>query len=104
MGLNTELQGQLLGYQRNEITEYHIYRRLASAQKSPENRDVLEKIAQDQLGHYQLWKEHTQRDVQPRQSSIITFQSPRTPPSNAGSWKWRLSAWEWRGSALSWAT
>jgi len=65
MGLNTELQGQLLGYQRNEITEYHIYRRLASAQKSPENREVLEKIAQDELGHYQLWKEHTQRDVQP---------------------------------------
>ncbi len=65
MNLNNELKRRLIQFERNEITEYFIYRRLASAQKSPENREVLEKIAQDELGHYQLWKEHTQRDVQP---------------------------------------
>jgi len=65
MEINHELREQLTRFQRTEITEYHINRRLASAQKSPENREVLEKIAQDELGQYQLWKEHTRRDVQP---------------------------------------
>jgi hypothetical protein len=32
---------QLLIHQRNEITEHHIYRRLARLQKSPENRRIL---------------------------------------------------------------
>jgi len=65
MNLNNELKRRLIQFERNEITEYFIYRRLASAQKSPENREVLENIAKDELQHYQLWKEHTQRDVQP---------------------------------------
>jgi len=34
------------GFHLNKIPEYHIYQRLACAQKSPENREVLEKIAQ----------------------------------------------------------
>ncbi|OGO32820.1 MAG: rubrerythrin family protein [Chloroflexi bacterium RBG_16_54_18] len=65
MELNRELRKQLTGFQRNEITEYHIYLRLANAQKSTENRAVLEKIAQDELTHYQLWKAYTHQEVQP---------------------------------------
>jgi hypothetical protein len=54
--LSADMKKQLLGYQRSEITEHHIYRRLARIQKSPENRKILERIAEDEKRHYNLWK------------------------------------------------
>jgi len=38
MPVDAELRQLLLVFQANEITEYHIYRRLANSIKSPENR------------------------------------------------------------------
>ena len=52
-------------FQRNEITESHIYRRLARIERSPENRKVLERISDDELRHYEHWKTHTGTDVAP---------------------------------------
>jgi VIT1/CCC1 family predicted Fe2+/Mn2+ transporter len=54
-----------LAYQRNEITEHEIYKRLAGAVKSPENARVLRNIAADELRHYREWRRHTGRDVRP---------------------------------------
>src|SRR5512146_2499288 len=56
---------QLQTYQQTEITEHHIYKRLADTIKSKENREVLEKIATDELYHYQEWKKYTQLDIKP---------------------------------------
>ncbi len=55
----------LLSFQRNEITEHRIYRRLAGAVKDPRNAEVLRAIAEDELRHYGFWKGHTGRDVGP---------------------------------------
>lgn len=65
MEIGEELRTRLLAYQRNELTEYHIYRRLAEAVQAPENRKVLQAIAADELRHSQDWKKHTAQDVQP---------------------------------------
>jgi vacuolar iron transporter family protein len=46
--IDAELRQLLLVFQSNEITEYHIYKRLAKSIKSPENRAILEKIAEDE--------------------------------------------------------
>jgi len=51
--------------QQGEITEHHIYKKIASAQKDPHNREVLERIAQQELGHYAIWKGYTKQDVAP---------------------------------------
>lgn len=61
----TEECHRLLDYQKAEITEHHIYTRLARTIKSPENRAVLERIADDELRHYHRWREYTGRDVKP---------------------------------------
>jgi hypothetical protein len=42
MDISKELREQLLVYQRNEITEHHVYKRLAGTIRSPENKRVLE--------------------------------------------------------------
>lgn len=64
---------QLLIFQRNEITEYHIYTRLARIVKGQKNREILENIARDELRHYHMWKEHTGRDVQPRKRTLLKY-------------------------------
>jgi VIT1/CCC1 family predicted Fe2+/Mn2+ transporter len=65
MDISAELQTQLLTYQKNEITEHHIYERLAKTIKSPENKRILERIADDELRHYRVWRNYTQQDVSP---------------------------------------
>ena len=58
-----ETKKQLLAHQRDEITEHHIYHRLARMQKSEENRRILEGIAEDEKRHYEQWKQYTGEDA-----------------------------------------
>ncbi len=55
----------LLQYQRDEITEYHVYHRLAARQRSAENRRVLEQIAEDERRHAVRWQSYTGEEVAP---------------------------------------
>lgn len=70
MKLSPELHSQLLKYQANEITEYHIYQRLARVVKDEENAQVLNRIALDEKRHYEKWKTLTQTEVRPNQSRV----------------------------------
>jgi VIT1/CCC1 family predicted Fe2+/Mn2+ transporter len=56
---------KILDAQRNEITEHFIYKKLAASVKEKNNRDILNKIAEDELKHYQIWKKFTKKDVKP---------------------------------------
>lgn len=71
--LSAQTRNQLLGYQRNEITEHHIYLRLALLQRSEENRRVLERIASDEKRHYEQWKSYTKEDIQPDWATVRKF-------------------------------
>jgi VIT1/CCC1 family predicted Fe2+/Mn2+ transporter len=51
--------------QRNEITEYYLYRKLAAAVREKENARVLEKIASDERQHYNFWKKLTGHEIKP---------------------------------------
>jgi rubrerythrin len=56
---------ELLHYQRNEITEHCFYKRLAASIRTPQNRAVLEKISDQELRHYHIWRQYTGTDVRP---------------------------------------
>lgn len=73
MNISKEIREELLSYQENEITEHHIYTELAKTVKSPENRRVLEEIAEDELRHYGDWRKYTQQDVQPDRLKIWKY-------------------------------
>jgi VIT1/CCC1 family predicted Fe2+/Mn2+ transporter len=64
MNLDEPLRRQLLGYQKNEITEHHVYRKLAG-KLGPANRGIMEKMAAQELRHYHVWRKYTQQDVGP---------------------------------------
>jgi VIT1/CCC1 family predicted Fe2+/Mn2+ transporter len=67
------LKDQLLRYQENEITEYHIYRKLAGSLAGSPNAKVLEDIAEDERKHYHDWRKHTRQDVEPRRMEVWFF-------------------------------
>ena len=71
--MNDQLKTFLLDAQTSEITEYHIYRRLAQRQKDLHNRDVLERIACDESRHYEFWARHTRQKPQPRQWTVWRY-------------------------------
>jgi VIT1/CCC1 family predicted Fe2+/Mn2+ transporter len=70
MSISEDIRSLLLTYQRNEITEHHVYKRLARTIKSPDNRRILERIAEDELRHYHEWRTYTGRDVQPERLKV----------------------------------
>jgi VIT1/CCC1 family predicted Fe2+/Mn2+ transporter len=71
--VSNEIKEQIKSFQNNEITEYHIYTSLARVQKNPENKEVLERIASDELRHYHFWKETSGTEVKPNRWKIIKF-------------------------------
>jgi VIT1/CCC1 family predicted Fe2+/Mn2+ transporter len=60
-------------FQRIEITEHHIYKRLAKSVKDPENSEILNQIADDELRHYEDWKKYTERDVKPNMWDVWKY-------------------------------
>jgi VIT1/CCC1 family predicted Fe2+/Mn2+ transporter len=73
MTISQDVREQLLTYQENEITEHHIYKKLAQAIKSPENSRVLNDIADDELRHYHDWRKYTEEDVEPNRLKIWKY-------------------------------
>ena len=73
MTISSALRQKLLQFQENEITEYHIYARLADTVDDEENRKVLKEIAEDEHRHYGEWKEVTGEDVEPRRFDIWRY-------------------------------
>ncbi|MBN2739087.1 MAG: VIT1/CCC1 transporter family protein [Spirochaetales bacterium] len=59
--------------QKNEITEYWIYKKLAESTKDEHNRKVLAGIAQDELRHYKTLEKATQKPAKPSRFKILFY-------------------------------
>jgi vacuolar iron transporter family protein len=64
----------IIGFQKNEITEFLIYSRLASLTKG-KNSEILRAIAQDEKRHYGIWKKFTNVDVRPDRFKLWKYTS-----------------------------
>jgi demethoxyubiquinone hydroxylase (CLK1/Coq7/Cat5 family) len=73
MKLDETIRQRLITFQRIEVTEHHIYQRLAKVIRPAENQHILEQIAQDELRHYQDWKRYTGQEVRPDQMKIWLY-------------------------------
>ena len=56
---------EALALQQNEITEYATYKAIAARMKDGKNKRILEKIAEEEREHYEIWKGYTKRSLQP---------------------------------------
>ena len=63
----------LLQSQKNEITEYHIYQKLAERSKDLHNKEVLTSISNEELRHYNIWKKYTGVEVKPNMGKVKRY-------------------------------
>lgn len=62
----------LAAFQKNEITEHLIYRKLAGSSPG-RNGEILARIGADELRHYEIWKRYTGIDVKPDRWKVFFY-------------------------------
>jgi len=72
--ISGELKQKLLRLQKTEITEHHIYRRLALKMEY-KNREILERIALDEKRHAETWRRYTGEDPGPKHVTVFFYLS-----------------------------
>lgn len=70
--ISAAARARLLAFQRNEITEHHVYAAFAR-NASGANHDFLEQIAADELKHYDQFKAFTGCDVAPDRWKVAFY-------------------------------
>ena len=71
--MNPETLKKVLEAQKNEITEYYIYKELAERVKHKKNKIVLNHIAVDEIRHYNFFKKISKREIDPDKFKIWWF-------------------------------
>lgn len=71
--MDQSLKGKLLVLQKGEITDHLIYSKLAKKQNNETNRNILQKIAKDELDHYKFWMNVTNKKVKPNKIKVWFF-------------------------------
>lgn len=64
---------QVIQAQRNEVTEYHIYKRLARKTQNAKTKQILDAMANDELRHYKIWMKYSGREVEPSRWDMLKF-------------------------------
>lgn len=63
----------ILDAQRNEITEHIVYKNLAQSIKGHKNKEVLKRISNDEMKHYEFWKRYTNKEVKPSKIKFLKY-------------------------------
>ena len=56
--------------QQGEMTESVIYTRIAKFARGEENKEVLRRIAREELAHCQIWEKYTGKTVKPQMGKV----------------------------------
>lgn len=64
---------RILAQQRAEITECHIYHRLATLATAGQNRAILERVGDDERRHYEVWRSITGVEVAPSRWRVVFY-------------------------------
>lgn len=59
--------------QQNELNESIIYKKIARFAKGEENKKVLERLANEEKMHYEVWKKYTQTELKPQKFKIFKY-------------------------------
>ncbi|WP_040197099.1 VIT1/CCC1 transporter family protein [Candidatus Soleaferrea massiliensis] len=71
--LSEKTVSALLKLQRNEMTEYYVYRKIASRTKDAHNREVLTRIGEDERRHAGIWKGYTGIEAKPNRLKVFWY-------------------------------
>jgi VIT1/CCC1 family predicted Fe2+/Mn2+ transporter len=71
--VSPELYRELLKAQRTEITEYHIYTRLAKVVHDEHNSAILARIGRDEGDHAEFWSRYTGVKPKPIRWKLVVY-------------------------------
>jgi len=71
--ISSEERQAILAFQKAEITGQEAYSRLARRIKDPHNREVVEKIAEQEATHYKIFKTYTGQDVGSNRLKVFLY-------------------------------
>jgi len=71
-GLDESTRKAVLRYQQDELNNHLVYKKL-SRSASAHNAEILNKISEDELEHYNFWKKVSGRDLRPQKRRIWFF-------------------------------
>ncbi len=71
--MDTKLHKALCAIQADEINSYLIYRNLANKIKEPENKKILNDIADNEKEHWEKLKFYTKTDIKPNKLKIFFY-------------------------------
>jgi VIT1/CCC1 family predicted Fe2+/Mn2+ transporter len=67
-----------IAYAENELTEHLVYGKLATMEKKPANRALLEKLSAQEKSHYEFWKSLVpNEDIKPRTLGLVMIPALR---------------------------
>jgi len=72
MVLNSKLKAKLIEIQEKEITEHAVYKTLSEMAKG-KNSEILKQISEDELRHYNEWKNYTQIEIRANRLSVLKY-------------------------------
>jgi len=70
MSLTPTQRDRILILQKEELNGHYTYLKLANAIKDEHNAQILNRIAQEELKHYQIWKHYTEAETIPKKLRI----------------------------------
>lgn len=59
--------------QQNELDESIIYKKIARFAKGDQNKKTLERLANEEAAHYDIWKSYTGVEMKPRRAKILKY-------------------------------
>ncbi len=59
--------------QQNELTEAIIYKKIAKFAKGEKNKKTLLRLSDEELKHYEIWKEYTGKELKPQKGKIFKY-------------------------------
>jgi len=68
--LSSEAMRQAVVIQKNEITEYLTYKAIAARIKDEKNKQILERIAEEEKKHYDIWEKYTGQSIKPQMFTV----------------------------------
>lgn len=63
----------ILKMQQNELDESVIYRKIAKFAKGEENKRTLNRLADEEAAHYEIWKKYTGKEMKPRRARVLRY-------------------------------
>ena len=59
--------------QQNELTESVIYKKIAKFAKGDDNKKTLERLANEEHAHYEIWHKYTGIDMKPQKMKVLKY-------------------------------